>query len=296
MVQYRQGIRREVRIDTGSWRAYFRGVYFVAAFIVAVILCLPGPVFAGEGFSVLGVEFPAMDSTDWLLESDVVSFTPFPLKFDMLFYLSTDGTVDSFTYSPETKQIYIDRVTNSLESIHFYPARINDTAVSFILPAELLFSYKYGKRYADLRLPYNEPECHKSRALIEKTLRLNGFSLPGIKQFPSYFCALTGHRDLSDYPYIIFEIELDSSGALVEFHELYSSDSNVCKLISKSLLYADFLPASYKGRNFPQKFFLVVRFFDVVNYPTSVWPSPAESSVNLPFEYIRLGSQLYLNT
>ena len=172
MMQCRPSMGGEVRIDTGSRRPYFRKVYFVAAFIIAVILFMPGSISAEEGFGVLGVEFPVMVDNDWLLDSDEVPFSTFHLKLDLKFYLSPEGTVDSFTYSPDSRQVYIDRISNSLKNIRFYPARINDTAVSFTLPAELLFWQWFGKRHADLRLPYNEPECHKSEVLIEKALKL----------------------------------------------------------------------------------------------------------------------------
>jgi hypothetical protein len=275
---------------------YLDTVFFIAAYIFAILVWFPGTAYAEKSFSLLGVDFPAVDNKSWLLESDVVPFSPFQLKFDMLFYLSAEGTVDSFSYSPASGEAYIQRIDSSLKNIRFYPATINDTARPFILPGQLLFFDKYGKRQVELQLPYDEPECYKSRALIEKALTLNGFSLPGVARFPSYYCALAGKQDLADYPYTILEIELDSVGTLAEYRVLYSTHENVCPLISNSLLYAEFRPASYKGQFFPCKFYLALRFFDMVNYPTSVWPPSPGPGVSLPYDYVRIGNQLYLDS
>lgn len=266
-------------------------------FLIPIFLfCFIMIAYGAEGFNLLGVDFPSIGTEDWLLDSDTVLYSRLPSKFDIEFYLSPAGSVDSFSYSPLEKNIYVEKISTSLSSIEFYPAKINNVAVPFILPAELVFQPMFGSPYVELRLPYHEPECYLVKPLIEKTLELNEITPPRISRFPSYYCFFEDERQIEDYPYALFKVDLDSSGALTDYEQLFSTRSDFSTKVSTALLYADFQPAMLRGREFPATLFVIVRFFDVVDYPTSLWPPAESSNPHLPFDYLRVETELFLDS
>jgi len=269
---------------------------FRIIFFAGISLFLSLPLSMAEDFEILGVEFPAIEAEGWIVDRAILPHSQFPDKSNLLFYLSTSGTVDSLHYTPEKKKTYIDGVINSLKQIRFYPASINDSIVPFILPAELIFVTRRDGPDAYLRFPFEEEACIKRKGMLEKTLELNRFILPSIERFPSYFCYFGDEPEIDNYNYTIFEIDLDEDGKLVDFREIYNGHKAYTRMISKVLLYADFKPAEYRGLPFASTIYMIVRFFDFFDYPTGIWPPQKGSEGRMPFDYLRLETGFYLDS
>ncbi len=133
--------------------------------------------------------------------------------------------------------------------------------------------------------------------MLDTALVLNGFTIPGLIRFPSYFCYFADAALLDNYPYAIFEIELDSAGRLIDYNQTFSSYEAYSRLIMNAIMYADFQPAKHKGVAIQSKFYLLVRFFENLNYPTTLWPPPInDPRAKMPFDYLRLETDLYLDS
>ena len=237
-----------------------------------------------------------MEDSSWLTSSDTIGYIKYPLKFDILFYLSSGGSVDSISYSPERMSSFVRSLDKALKRIKFYSAKFSDTLIPFILPGELIFETTKGSRAVKLLLPFEEQNCDRINHLAEKALRLNGFVLPNIKRFPSYFCSFKGESKNENYPFAIFQIWLDSAGAVTDWQQIYTGRPDLSSLISNALLYADYEPASCKGRAFASTFYVVFRFFRNIDYPTAVWPPSSEPIPISPFDYYRIGQMVLLDS
>jgi len=263
---------------------------------IVIIFFLCSGVLASDNPIILGVEFPALESEFEPVEGDEVLFAAYPINFDIQFYLSAAGTVDSFDYRPRKRDVYIESISSTLEGLRFYPARIDDVPEPFVLPGHLTFKSKYNRPRAYLHLPFDEPQCALDNQLVEKALGMNGFTLPGIDYFPSYFCGVRpADPDVLDYPGVVYEIEIDSLGNMIDFSELAAIGTECSKLLSNVLLHARFRPAARDGRSFDSRFYLIVRLFDLIKYPTAVWPPDSEAGEVGHFERYRLETRLHMN-
>jgi hypothetical protein len=264
--------------------------------LLLIFLVFSGSYADDKKLVLLGVEFPSIEYENWLLDGDKVLMPPFPIKYDLLFYLSSKGKVDSFVYSPENRPYLIDSISNSFKGMQFYPARYNGEAIPFILPAEITFKKKYTYKEKLIPVfPYREPDCVRNRKLIERCLELNGFELPGVKKFPSYYFAIGSVEEDFDYPYLVYKLRLDSAGTLLNFDKIMSVGSDYSNTFNNLLLYADFKPALYYGKGVDSEFYLVFRIFNTVQYPTLEWHQQDINS-GYPFEIVRIEPMLYLDS
>ncbi len=275
----------------------YNSIMKIPVFVLGMLILLVGASLSEEtAFTLLGVEIPAIENKNWILETDTVLYTMYPMTFDLQFFVSDKGTVDSFKTIQADFPDYINKISNSLGNILFYPARYEGRAIPFVIPARLIFySRKFGMQ-VDIQLPYEEPECSKRKFQLEEMLELNGFSIPGIVSYPSYFISVEKSGEKFEYPFSVAEVEIDSAGQLVDFEILYSYGRDFSNIIGTSLLYADFEPAEYKGVGFNSRIFIIYRFFGSIQYPTGSWPPEPVPGINLPFEYLRIEPLLYLDS
>ena len=205
--------------------------------IKALIVMTGGKSLRANGY------LAALESELEPVEGDEILFAAYPIDFDIQFYLSAAGTVDSFDYRPRKREVYIESISATLEGLQFYPARIDDVAEPFVLPGHLTFKSIYNRPRVYLHLPFDEPQCALDNQLMEKALVMNGYTMPGVEYFPSYFCGVqSADSDALDYPYVIYEIETDSFGNMIDFSELAAKGTECSKLLSNVLLHARFRP------------------------------------------------------
>ncbi len=229
----------------------------------------------------------------WLNPDDSLPYVLYPTEGELLFYLSRDGIVDSVQLIKAGMRNFISRYRRSLQNLKFQPAVYGGEAIPFILPAHLLIKPPRGGFLAILTFPYDPRIEFRSRPLIEEALRRNGFTLPGVKYFPPYFCPFKIKERLGNYPYVVFAVNLDSSGNPTEIIEHCRTYRDFSATISRVLLNAEFLPATYKGEAISSQFYLLIRYFENLQYPTTAWPPLDNSSPLFPFDYLRIDNLLF---
>jgi len=266
-------------------------------FLNPLILFMLFPLFIdADDLNINGFELPTILYEDWLLEGDNVKYTRFPVTYDILFFLSEKGCIDSLKYHSEDKFGFIDGVLASLNNIDFSPGRYLDKEIPVILPARLGFITERYRARARLKLPHNSKTDTKNRELIKKTLELNKFSPASIKKIPSYFCRFKGNVNYSDYPFAVYKIELDSSGQLENIETIYSNHQHYSDMFSTILLYAEYEPAKFKDNPIASNIFVTVRFFHRLAYPAEVWPPSYPEELDYSYEYHRISFRPYLDS
>jgi hypothetical protein len=239
-------------------------------------------------FTLYGLEIPAMKNENWLTDPEAVLYSRDPINFDIRFFLNESGQVDSLTFRSRHKAVFVEKLKPSLMASSFYAAKLQGVNIPFIIPAVLTIHTPRGRSQASLTLPYDERACTRNRRLVEKSMELNGWELPQLKKFPSYFVALREPPSLMEYPYAVFRISLDSLGRLKDYEQVLSYGGDFQALFENPLLYAVFSPLRYRARGLDSEIYIVFRLFDVVNNPTAVWPASMSSQKSLPFEALRI--------
>ena len=141
------------------------------------------PLFINaDDLNINGFVFPAILHEDWLLDGETVKYTRFPVIYDLQFFLSEKGCIDSLKYDSEDKFGFIDGVIASLNNIDFSPGRYLDNEIPVILRAGLEFVTERYRARALLKLPFDSKKNVKNRDLINKTFEINKFSPASIKK------------------------------------------------------------------------------------------------------------------
>ncbi len=284
-------------IDSQRDKVYFQHMGNRVILFASLIICLFSFASASENPLILNVEFPSLDGEIRLAAGDTVLYTPYPLQFDVEFYLSSEGKVDSFSCFPVKKKMYLDKIGKTLRGLQFFPARIDGISRPFILAGEIIFRPVFNRPEFLVRFPFDEPNCELINHLVEKSLLLNGFSLPEIVRFPSYYCPRPVPTvNETDYPFVIFEIELDSAGTLIDYDQIFTNRSDCAHLLSNVLLHSEFSPPLYHGRPFGARLNIAVRLFSQVSYPTVLWSTGSAKTGRNIFEMTRVEALLYLGS
>ncbi|MFH2035742.1 MAG: hypothetical protein ABIJ45_05010 [Candidatus Zixiibacteriota bacterium] len=283
------------KIDSQNPRAYFQSMWKLWLIIVLSVLNPALSFSESEPFTILGFEIPSIENEDWLLSTDRIPIYSIPITVEMLFFISSEGMIDSIQFIPEDRSKYVKNITESLNNIKFYPARYQGCPIPFIVPARIYFINRYGRSTMNLELPFQEPSCDKRKEYLKECLEINGIHLPSVEEFPPYFLGITGFEENLNYPAAVYEIELDSSGRVEEFDQVLNFGDDYSKTIDNAILYAKFAPASYNGEPFESKFYLIVRYFKTIEYPTEVWSSENDIT-NYRLKKFRLERLLYLDS
>jgi len=229
--------------------------------VLAAAAILTAVSFASDNPVILGVEFPAPTEAGWMTGNEKIHFTPYPLQFDIVFYISVEGSVDSVSYPPQRR----------------------DT--------------EDNKPGLYLHVPFDEPACEMKNRLVEKALSLNGFKLPGVERFPPYYCMLPeGEVDEPGYPFIVFEVAVDTAGDLTDYEVIYSSHDICSEVMSNVLLHAELAGALRNGQNINSEFYLIARLFDELSYPSNVWTPSSGVTESDYFEQYRIETVLAIDS
>jgi len=246
-------------------------------------------VFYNSGYDGIGSDF-------WLKPGDNLPYAGFAVKAEIILYLSFQGDVDSLKLVGSESEAFINGIRNSLVQIKFTPASYRGAQISCRLPAEIFFTVKDRRAYAVLRLPFLAFNGYRNRRLIDKALLLNGFELPGIRRFPSYYCSAKSSDKIENYNSAIFQTSLDSSGKPVQVFEYCSTNIDYSKLFALAILHGEFQPALYRGLAESSDIYITVRFFPQIDYPTHDWPPADTQATAFPLEFVRMETSLYLDS
>ena len=264
-------------------------------YLISFLLIVPVLTLADAPI-INSFELPVMIHDDWLLDNDKVTYTRYPVSFDLKFYLSEQGCIDSLIYDSDDKPKFIDGVITSLRNIEFSPGKYLDKNIPVILPASLEFVYRRYKMIAKLKLPYNSITGNFDRRLIEEVLELNKFSPSSITKIPSYFCKFGRDADFKEYPYAVYEIDLDSTGEVEDIKTIFSNHQHYSDMFSSILMYTKYQLASFNGYKVASKLYLTIRFFQRLSYPTEIWPPSYERELDYSYEYHRVSIRPYLDS
>lgn len=239
----------------------------------------------------------------WLLPGDIIPTVSYPAKLELTFYLSDSGEVDSLRFLPFAHDPVLNYFRKSLHALKFRPAAIDGKNIPYLLPAELfLASEKFldisprQRPAAILALPVIEKVGVVRRDLLEKSFSLNDVAMPRVERFPPYFCFFKIDERGLKYPFAVYKISLDSSGQLIDFSEFCSSRPECAENFGRALLHAAYTPGRIKGNNRRSEFYLTVRFFDQLKYPTREWRFDSSLSEESIYDYFRLESALAVDS
>ena len=282
-------------IDRGVLNMYIFAVRHFGFFLLFFLTVFVGTA-SGDTFSVLGVTLPTLNDSlhHCLLTGDTVYYVRHPKSVAVNFHLSDEGCVDSLTYDTARGGDHIRALISSLNCLDFNPGRIDGAATPFILPSLAVFHNKTGHPGLDLVFPYDGETDDKNGDLINDALTVNGIIPPGIVRFPSYYCRCAEMEAEGGYHYAVFQLDVDSSGSLLDYEPLSTSNRALADMLGTVLRYAEYSPAIRQGQALSSRFYLIVRFFPEIHYPTADWPSVAQSS--LLFENYRLETAVYLDS
>ncbi len=268
-------------------------------FLVFIVLFWSIPVPAMESSEeLLGLKFPILltDPTAWVLPSDTVFGTTYSVEVMVRLFLGADGRIDSIDYDTNVRPDFVRGVKNSLKSLQFEPAKIMGQAIPVELPVFVTFNSSGYLRRVGLTLPYDAISGGRDRKLIDRMLIDNGFTLPGLEYFPSYYLNIPRDSGRAGYDYAIFRVSLDRDGGDADMEIISTSNEKLADIFSITARYARFRRAGYREESFPAEIYLIARFFDKVHYPTAAWPHDSLSAKNIYLDRFRLETVLYLDS
>lgn len=255
----------------------------------------PPIVWAG-GLNINGFEPPMILIKDWLPDEVEVKYTRYPVTYELNFYLSDSGCIDSLKYYSDDELKYIDGVLDLLNNIDFSPGLYMGKEIPTILPARLEFVTKRYRPTAILKLPYDSQMDTNDGELVEKILELNKFSPASVKKVPPYFCRFKKVSNRNSYQYAIYKIELDPFGQANQIETIFTNYQHYSDMFFTVLLYSEFQPARYEGKAVSSNLFVTVRFFQKLPYPSEIWPPLNETDLDLSYDYHRISFRPYLDS
>jgi hypothetical protein len=265
-------------------------------FIIFILLLLTPLLTFAESTIINGFELPRILYQDWLQDGELVKYSRYPVFYDLQFFLSKEGCIDSLTFNADNTNEFIGGVYASLNNIDFSPARYLNENIPLILPARIEFVFEKYRPQALLYLPSESAEYSIKRDLIEKTLELNQLSPVLVKKIPSYFCHFERGSNPHEYPFAVFRVALDTAGSLASVETVFTNDRQYSNIFSNVLLYAKYLPATSNGHPIASNTYITVRFFKRVVYPTEIWPPSNEREYDFSYEYHRISYRPYIDS
>ncbi|MDH3889811.1 MAG: hypothetical protein OEV49_01905 [candidate division Zixibacteria bacterium] len=201
--------------------------------------------------------------------------------------IDADGVVSNVLTAPTAHARLAKYIDPYLKQIKFAPAKLNDQEVSSTLPVEVLLWP--GDRWPIFTFPVDSLGHLNNRRLYDHCLEQNDITQPRVTRFGSYYATPNVDTTAGSYRYVLFAIDLDATGAVLERRIVRSTYPVFDEQVLTAILWSEFAPASVKGRSIPSSLYLLVSFFGPEAYPTPVWPPNPDSTSN-PLEFLRLRS------
>jgi len=264
-------------------------------YTIVLLLLVPFVAYSGE-FGIVDLELSEMLNDDWVLEGEIAKYAKHPVSFDLIFFLSDKGCIDSLQFDSADGYEYIESVMGSLKSIDFSPSIYLGRKIPVTLPAKLEFAFIKYKSKAILKLPYNNKTGRFNRELVDKVFKYNKFSPAIVNTVPSYFCSLNSNFNFADYPFAVYKVELNSFGQVIDLQTIFSSYDHFSNIFYNILLYTDFEPARFDNGKIKSNIFVTVRFFQKLAYPIEEWPPSYDKEIDYSFEYHRISFRPYLDS
>ncbi len=197
----------------------------------------------------------------------------------MILDIDKKGRVMAVTPQEVADSAFTRYVEVWVKSFRFEPATFRDKKVESQLPVLLQFQARV--RLPDVYFPIDSTGAVRDADLYFGAFTLNGIDLPQIKEFPSYFCELKWSDSSVSYQYVLVKVQLDKSGKVANTEVAHSTFPAYNTPIMSAILWANFLPATVRGRPVTCECYVLVSFFPYINYPTRVWRRTELDSLSL---------------
>jgi len=265
-------------------------------FTAILYFILVVPLEGKDSVRVQGFDIPSPVHRDWILDGSSIKYSRFPIEYDLAFFLSSDGCIDSLTYVSGADDSYIKSAMYSLENMDFTVPAYDGVPMPFILPARLKFLTRRYNTGVILELPYTPSGNVYNRSLINQALLCNDYIAPLLKKVGPYYCELLSQPAAEDYPFVIYRFGLDSLGDITACELIFENNRYLADKIFPVLLHAEYSPAEFRGRKIPSELFVTTRFFTGIGYPTGPWPPEIYPEVKLTYDFNRIDARPYLDS
>lgn len=201
--------------------------------------------------------------------------------------IDANGKVSNISMDTSAHERLAKYIDPFLRQLKFNPALFQEQKVSSRLPIEVLLWP--GKQWPVFTFPMDTLGQVNNRRLYDRCLELNDITQPRVTRFESYYATPNMDTALVSYRFVLFAVDLDSTGAVLDRRILISTYPVYDEQVLTAILWGEFAPASVKGRTIPSTLYLMVSFFGAVAYPSPIWP-PNPDSISNPLEFFRIRS------
>lgn len=261
----------------------YKRYLFVIGFVMALI---GASVFAqSERISLYEFAAPYPQSTPSFVGAGSAPLLQQVSSIEIVLEIDAGGAVANVSMETSAHERMALYIGTYIEQLQFVPALFQEQKVASRLPIEVVLWP--GERRPIFSFPLDSLGQLINRRLYESCLELNDITPPRVKRFESYYAVPNMDTSAGVYRYVLFAIDLDSSGAVLERSILVSTYPVFDEQVKTAILWSEFAPAVAKGRSIPSTLYLMVSFFGATAYPTPLWP-PDPDSVSNQLEFLRL--------
>ncbi len=184
-------------------------------------------------------------------------------------HISNKGEVGLVVAVDTVGQKFADYASQWITALTFIPAEEKGNAVASILPIDLRFRPKV--HYPEILFPVDSDLAITDRTIYYASYEVNGYALPTLRKLGKYFCASKWTDTVGVYPYVLVEVRLDSTGAVVDVQPIRDSYPALVQQVMSGALWGSYTPLSIHGEEREATCFLLVSLFPQLFYPTAVW-------------------------
>ncbi len=260
-------------------------------FIVGLCWMQLDPAVAAERPSLLGISpaFP-LSAPDSTLASAYRDSRP---DWQSRIFVEIDslGEATAVTMDSTIDSTVAQTIRGRLLALRYAPGMIDSMPQRQTLVVSLTCFPR--SRMVSLRFPLDTTGSLSDHELLVETAKANGVVPAGIKQFPSFHSTFKREDSLAMYPYVLLEVKLDTLGRPRGVTVVRSTHPAFTQQIASAAYWAKYTPARAGKKAVRSVNWLLVSFFPLARYPTSVLTSKSKSKLPL---LDQLGLRLYPDT
>ncbi len=245
---------------------------------------------------MMGIRIPFPMHQRWLPENYNPSGSIPNKIYDLRYYISRDGCVDSVVFPDGVRKKLDESLLGAILGVDFYPAMQDGDSIPFILPARLDFSRRGSTGRVNLYFPYNRHFNYRNNEMLDQTLALNGYTPAEITWVPRYYCMSDEEVPENTVPFAIFKITLDKGGLLQDIKTVATNNQSCAKIVSSVMLYSSYRPAQFREKPIDSDFYVTVRNFRQIGNPTAEWPPQNPEKAGYLYNALRIESNPYLDS
>jgi hypothetical protein len=218
----------------------------------------------------------AADSTEDTTQ--IERYLPVTLQVDSL------GSVTSLSIADPADSLYEDIYHDYLAAIRFEPGLHSGRPTAMALVVQLRVGAVCTAPH--VRFPVEPNRGVVLTDLYWESFRANGIEVPRLVSFPSYYYEFHAPDYWQLYPYIIYRVELDSTGD-VTAARLVGPDDPFADQLRLGIHWGQYSPLKRDGVAQASVGFLIISLFPNLSYPTPAIDYRADS-LSADWDYLRV--------